>query len=136
MHWTVGYLGKPWSPGANGPDAYDCWGLIRAVLKDRGGIDIPAAPVARERDSLRAVLTAFRDSPLYQLWRPVDRPEALDVALMAEGRHPVHVGVWVPEGRGRVLHATQGMGVVCMDLPTLEFNGFRVLGWYRHADRF
>jgi len=138
MHWTVNYLGRPWAPGANGPDAYDCWGLVRAVMLDQAGIVIPAAPVARGRDSLRDVLEAFRTSPLHNDWRRIERPEQpLECALMAEGKHPVHVGLWVPAiGRGRVLHAIQGAGVVCMDLTTLELNSFRVLGWYRHADLF
>src|SRR6187399_3217256 len=26
-------IGKPWRLGARGPDAYDCWGLVREVLQ-------------------------------------------------------------------------------------------------------
>ena len=41
MHWTADYLGKPWRNGADGPDAFDCYGLVRAVYRDRYGIEMP-----------------------------------------------------------------------------------------------
>lgn len=38
------FVGKPWHPAANGPDAFDCWGLTRAAslaLFDRALPDLP-----------------------------------------------------------------------------------------------
>jgi hypothetical protein len=35
-------IGKPWRLGARGPDAYDCWGLVREVLQRmRPGLPLP-----------------------------------------------------------------------------------------------
>ncbi len=133
MHWSVNYLGRPFQSGADGPDAYDCWGLVRAVLRDRAGIEVPKAPVS-DATNAREVAREFARSQLYADWREIDTPEReLDVTLMAEGRYPVHVGLWIPVGRGRVLHAVEAGGVVCVDLTSLSMAGYRVLGWYRHA---
>ena len=35
-------IGKPWRLGARGPDAYDCWGLVREVMQRmRPGLPLP-----------------------------------------------------------------------------------------------
>ena len=134
MHWCVNYLGKPWKPGASGPNEFDCWGLISTVMRERAGIDVPLAPVARDRDDLRDVLREFQQSPLHIDWLEIKKPERdLDGALMAQGKYPVHVGLYINADGGKVLHAIKEGGVVCMSLATLRHNGFRVVRWYRHA---
>ena len=45
MHWTAEYLGKPWRNGAAGPDAFDCYGLVRAVYRDRYGVEYEIDPL-------------------------------------------------------------------------------------------
>lgn len=34
--WIDAALGKPYRAGATGPDAFDCWGVVRGFLRDRG----------------------------------------------------------------------------------------------------
>lgn len=131
MHWVADYLGRPYRAGANGPHDYDCWGLVRAVLRDRAEIVLPQAPLAIASGDHASVRAAFRDDDLYRGWREVDDQKDFDAVLMTQARYPSHVGVSV---EGRVLHAIRG-GVCLMDSVTLAANGFRILKRYRHDAR-
>lgn len=135
LHWAAAYLGRPWRLGADGPETYDCWGLVRAVYRARCGVEIPAAGFASEEP--RALIAGIAAYPAWNEWRPVEgRPDELDAVVMAQGRHPVHVGLWVAAGAAMaVLHTTRAGGVVVQDKPSLSATGFRIVGTYRHASR-
>lgn len=134
-HWATEFIGKPWRSGADGPDAYDCWGLVRAVMQQRAAVDLPIIDVADAADA-QEVLRAFKTTAHYAPWRRVETtPQELDVALMTQRKHPAHVGIWLEADRGRMLHSTSSTGVVALDLVTLKREGYKVLGWYRHAER-
>lgn len=127
QHWAEDYLGRAWENGAEGPDAYDCWGLVRAVLRDRFGIALPAVNV----DALAplAVRRAFRDSGEYDHWQEIDAPVVEgDVVLMSHAKHVHHIGLWTAGG---VLHAVEGAGVVHQHLQSLRMHGWNVVSVYR-----
>lgn len=44
-HFACKYIGLPWVAGAQGPDEFDCWGMVRWILKHEYGIDVPAVNV-------------------------------------------------------------------------------------------
>ncbi len=110
-HWAAPLIGKPWAPNATGPDAFDCWGLVRHVFVVRHGIDMPEVAVGGE-DNVQAICAAAHVSG----WRPVtDGPQADDIVLM-RGLRGRHVGVMVQaSARLRLLHAAghmSGLGPV------------------------
>lgn len=130
LHWATWYIGKPWRSGADGPNAYDCWGLVRAVLRDRAGIDLPA--ILHGVDDHREIIADFAGHAELRNWIAVDGPRRdLDALLMAQARHPVHVGIWIAADHGRVLHAPRPM-VVAQDIVSLGRHGYRVTATYRH----
>jgi cell wall-associated NlpC family hydrolase len=98
-HWASGLIGKPWAPGAHGPDAFCCWGLVRWVFELRHGLTLPLV-VEDETAALRQVAHAHG-------WRRVDGP-ALDGDVI-QMRGPLgkrHVGIMVlANGHVGVLHA-------------------------------
>lgn len=102
-HWATEYIGKPWVQGGQGPDAWDCWGLVRHVQAAQYGRDMPAlqiavAPNAEQVEVLRRLMTA---SP----WHRVADTEQGDVMLMTGPLGP-HVGVVIlADRRLKVLHA-------------------------------
>ncbi len=130
MHWASTYRGRPWASGAEGPAAFDCWGLVRAVLRDRAGIALPRIQV--DGGDIRAVVRAFKAHPELAHWREVEAPRELDAALMAQARHPVHVGLYLEVDGGRVLHCGDPYGVVAVDLLSLRQHGYKIMRWYRH----
>lgn len=130
MHWATAYLGKPWRLGADGPDAFDCWGLVRAVLRERAGLDLQ--PIVIPQSDQRGIAKAFEGHAELADWTEQPVPRELDAVLMAQARHPIHVGLWVYAGGLRILHARQGSGVVAQDPVSLRRHGYHVLSTWRH----
>jgi len=108
-HWAAELIGKPWRAGADGPDAFDCRGLVRHVWRTRCGMDVP--PLAPEiRDDAAAIIRAAIDHG----WQVVGRGLAVrahefDIVLMSSLDGP-HVGVMVrADGRLGLLHCVGGI---------------------------
>ena len=97
------YIGLPYQEGARGPDAFDCWGLVRHVLAREFHVELPSydyGPTALERQQ-----TINHLRPQYQPTKST--PGA--IALMSIAGRP-HVGVCVDAEH--VLHAREGTGSV------------------------
>ena len=132
-HWAFHYLGRPYAVGTAGPETYDCWGLVRAVMATRGAIDLPEVGVSE--GDIRALISAFEAHPERARWREVTDGSAteLDAVLMATARRPIHVGLWVDVAMGRVLHAARPLGVVAQSRVQLAASGYRIVARFRHA---
>jgi len=129
MHWAEDLIGRPWRAGGRGPNAFDCWGLVRYCWRDRFGIQVPEIPI--DAGDLRAVHAGFRDHPERRRWRLVADPREGDAVLMRQSRHPIHVGLWLEADGGGVLHAARGIGVVFQNPRDLALQGWRIEGFYR-----
>ena len=108
-----GLIGKPYLAGGEGPDAFDCYGLARYVLRELYGVRLPEtrqAPIPR------------------RAWRRLAEP--VDGAVVLMGVTDTHIGVFVAGG---VLHAMSDIGVVFDDLLSLRFRGFSHLRIYTPA---
>ncbi|EPX84563.1 hypothetical protein ruthe_02108 [Rubellimicrobium thermophilum DSM 16684] len=127
-HWTARWIGRPWVPGTG-----DCWSLARAVWAAEFGRVVPPVPVdpSSWRAGARAIAAALPD------WLPADPPAEGDGVLMAQGRHPCHIGLWVapaPGQPGRVLHSIERAGAICTPVDRLGLLGYRVVNCLRHRD--
>ena len=98
-------IGRPYVPGATGPDAFDCFGLVAHVSSTLFDRTIPS------QGEFLAARRLFRAAII-----PVDGA----VALMRAGDR--HVGIWLAEGG--ILHAVEGKGVVFDDAFSLSLTGF------------
>lgn len=131
-HWAASLIGKPYQRGGVGPEAFDCWGLVRHVFMVRWGISLPLVAVADAEvdngSAIRQVATACG-------WWPVDdpRPQDGDIALLhgLEGRH---VGVIVAADGGlKLLHAFEGAGACAQSLGEAALAGFTQPEFWRRT---
>lgn len=108
-------IGLPYRLGAAGPDAVDCWGLVRLACQRVHGVTPP--PLATAHD---AALQARA-----QGWRRVrGQPQPGDVLHMRNAAGLLHVGMVVQVRRRlELLHAVAG-GSVCQPLHDLPEMGF------------
>lgn len=117
------YVGKPYQLGGEGPDVFDCRGLLRAVLRDHFSVELPALlnePVAMMAGQLGA-----------GLWQIVQVPGHGDGVLMRGGNDP-HVGVYLEGPAPGVLHAWEGARqVVWTPIDRLRLIGFCRLTFVR-----
>lgn len=128
MHWAFNYLGKPWESGKEGPDAFDCWGLVRYVQKLHYQRELSAIHV--DADNVRAVVQAFSSNDERTRWQQVAIPQDGDCLLLSQSKEPTHVGVWLDVDGGGLLHAVKGTGVVFSSAANIRLMGYNILGAY------
>lgn len=129
QHWANQYIGLPWENGGQGPEAFDCWALVRHVQHEHYGRELPIIDV--DADDAEAVEAAFAGHAERARWQLVSVPQDGDCVLTHRGAQVDHVGVYLDLDGGRVLHAVRGSGVVCTAPPVLGRMGWYPLEFYR-----
>lgn len=117
-------IGIRYELGADGPDSYDCRGLLLHCQRTFFGKDLPPLPMGAEMRDL------FADRLHAGAWQHVEVPEHGDAALLRGGDHP-HVGVWLTCDGPGVLHALDGVGVIWSPQATLRLLGFSRIRFIR-----
>jgi len=128
--WVEEYRGKPFRRDADGPDAFDCYGLVRAVLRERWGAETPALDERWHADAAAALGMAL-DAPDCP-WADADGdPLPGDVLTFAvPEQRELHVGIVVAPGW--FLHARLDEGVRTERLDRLPWAALRFGPAYRH----
>ena len=125
-------IGKPYEPGARGPDSFDCWGLVTHVFKDAWGIDLPLFAgldsVSNMRESVETIENGLNGPDWEELPAPVHG------CLLAMSRSKVihHVGVWLEIDGGLCLHALDGCEVVAQNLSRLRQDRFSKILFFKY----
>lgn len=134
-HWAANLIGTPWRSGARGPDAFDCWNLVRHIFWIRHGVEMPEVQIGSDAN-LAPLFEAARASG----WRLVENaaPQADDIVLM-RGHTGRHCGYLVEaDGRLGVLHADGHQtargpvgGVVFQSLADATSGGYHNFEFWR-----
>lgn len=134
-------VGRPYRRGATGPDAFDCWGLVRTVSQARHGVDLAPLEVAAATSQAGALRAAIRAGG----WCPVPGAGVAHAArdgdllqLRNAGNGLMHIGMVVdvaPADR-RLLHAEGSAtdptpGVICEPLGDALWRYLRPRLWRR-----
>lgn len=129
MHWATHYIGKPWESGAQGPEAYDCWGLVRAINLAQYDRQLPAVIV--DATDKQVVLDAFFEHEEFEHWQLVESPKEGDCVITKSAPGvPDHIGVYIDVSNGRVLQSVYGSGVVALSVEaTRRFIGQHIEFW-------
>lgn len=132
--WAAALIGKPYKEDGEGPDAFNCWGLVRWVFNNVYGIPMPYINVgASETKSSREA--AIRAVERETGWRScVDtRPQDRDILLMY-GPYGRHVALALKANDGlHVLHAIEDVGVTLTPFSEMWFMCFRDITIWRKA---
>ena len=127
--WVKRYIGIPFVSNGRTFWCCDCYGLVRLVLRNEYGIDLPAltddyndalnvAEIARLFEKNLPVLTA----------KKIPEPEEKAVVVITENGRPAHIGIYA--GGGYILHTGIKTGAVCQRATHPGLRG-RVEGYYR-----
>ncbi len=130
-HWARQYLGTPWESGAVGPDAYDCWGLVRVILRQRYDIEVPMVPDA-DTESILQVASSMLATTRRDYWQQEKTPHEGDVVTLGKARYPSHCGIWIDADGGGVLHCERGSGVCFSKIDDLRLFGWGLIEYYRY----
>lgn len=121
MHWACNYIGAPYRANAAGPDAFDCWGLVRHVFRHVHGVEFPAVAIEPDAPSnpqnVRAILECARASTMKRA-EDGAAPADGDIVI-ARSRTRLHCGLVIKaNGRICVLHAAHDFGVILQPYAT------------------
>ena len=133
IHWAVPLIGRPWVNGAQGPDEFDCWGLVRYIKREHYDVELPIIDV--DAMDLRKIFKVTTDHEEYQNWREVDIPKDGDLVTMAQAKFPSHIGVYLEIDGGAVIHCVQGMGVCFSNRFSLRNSGWGRSRYWRLKDQ-
>lgn len=122
-------LGTPYQLGAQGPGAFDCYSLSRLLQRELFGRDMPAfaMPGTAGRSALAAAIAAH---PERRRWQEVERPVDGALVTMARNECGYHLGTWLKEDGGLIVHTLERCGVVADTPATLEAIGWRRLRFH------
>lgn len=125
--WPWGYVGIPFGERDG---EMTCWSLVREVLKNVGGIDVPSYGEISASDLIAVARTMTRQQA-DPIWIPTRKAESMTVALMGQNgsRFVSHVGICV-DGRS-LLHADRAAHSVIVPLDHFSVR-HRILGFRRH----
>lgn len=122
-HWAAEFIGLPWDPAKQ-----HCWAFCRAVWAARFGLQVPEMPV--DARDLRATMHSIERSDERTRWcRVTERAEG-DAVVMARARHDCHVGIWLDQGGGGVLHSIRPASIFTARARLADL-GYRITGCYR-----
>lgn len=125
--WVHELIGKPWKVGTEGPDTFDCWGLLRWVYRTQRSLVLTPIPAIAPTDTVKICRAVQDEEPR---WQRVLLPTHLDAVAMSLGKAIHHVGVWLEIDGGVVLHTTERSGVVAQSITSLRSNGFNLIHFY------
>lgn len=111
MEWVNEYIGIPYAYNGRSRKAFDCYGLVCDVYRDRLGIDLPDW----QQDSptlasgIEALCRNLESDAAKDICEEVSDPSEFDVIVVNRHGKAHHMGIFISGG---VLHSAQGVGVV------------------------
>jgi cell wall-associated NlpC family hydrolase len=117
--------GKPWVNRAEGPEAYDCWGLVLASFREIDGVDLPQCAGYADKNCETAEAAKQIDMTRFNLSQPTN---GAIMAVFDNHKNLLHVGRCLC---GRVLHATNAMGVCWHSYQTIN-DRFKNIRYFKY----
>lgn len=129
--WIMNYIGCPFKTRGRDRNGLDCWGLVRLVLKEQFGIEVPSYAA-----DYYSVLNEQHISHLIRthlgFWQPVYPSQPGDCILFRINKQPSHIGIVVADNW--MLHILND-DVVSLDrFDSLRWKR-RIFGFYRHKEK-
>jgi cell wall-associated NlpC family hydrolase len=129
--WCSKYVGKPFAEKGRGPDGYDCWGLVRAVLAAEFGVaGLPDYVDSYTRTGDKLSVSSAVRAGLAEGWQRVETPEAGTLVILRLAGRPWHCAIAV--NKDWMLHALMGSDVCLERLDSMVWSD-RIEGYYRRA---
>ena len=131
-HWASNYIGLRWEEGASGPNAYDCWGLVKHLQETYYNKSLPDLQLSNF--DVKETRLSIRDDNNYDNWEEVDNGLVKDgdCILLSGTQSFSHIGVIIKvNGSFGVMHSLKGCGVLFQEYNKLFQMGWRQRKLYR-----
>lgn len=125
--WVTQYIGLPYLPHGRERDGVDCWGLVRLILQEQRGYELPLLTEHyTDPDNHDEVTRTIMEGLVG--WTHVDRPQSFDIVILRLMGHPWHCGLYL--GGGMMIHTMRGHMSALEQLASMKWKN-RIEGYYR-----
>ncbi len=131
-HWAAQYIGKPWQNGGRGPDAFDCWGLLRFIYFKHLEIRLPAYPGINAKNA--KYVSGLIEGEALHSWTEQDIPDEFSAVAMASGCAVfTHVGIYTRVDGGHIIHCADKLNVVAQRPGEMKAAGWARIKFYQYG---
>ena len=117
-------IGCPYGLGGRTAGTVDCYGAAKILQRELFGRDMPDFSMPAEAGRA-AIAAAIAVHPERSRWREIAAPADGALVTMARNTCGYHLGTWLEDDGGIVVHAIEDCGVVADTLQTLQAVGWR-----------
>jgi cell wall-associated NlpC family hydrolase len=126
--WVGKYIGIPFVSNGRTIEGCDCYGLVRLVLRNEYGIDLPLlSDDYSDAANLRETAKLFKDNLPVLAGEKISEPLEKAVVVITEHGAAAHIGI--AAGGGYILHTGVKTGSVCQRVTHPGLRG-RIEGYY------
>lgn len=123
--WTTPLLGTPWKSGARGPESFDCWGILCHVYETQKGVKLPTfADVLPKTGEAMELMNAKTG------WNQLKEPEHLCAVALGRVSLTHHVGIYLEDDGGLILHCHETSGVIIQSPHEMRLEGWNSIKYY------
>ncbi len=127
--WVKKYIGIPFASNGRTLSGADCYGLVRLVLKNEYGIELPElSDDYSDALNIKQTEKLFTENLPVLTAEKISVPEEKAVVIITEHGAPAHIGIYA--GDGFILHTGIKTGSVCQRESHPALRG-RIEGYYR-----
>ena len=128
--WVSRWVGLPFAEKGRGP-AFDCWGLVRAVLIERAGLELPSFTdeyaSTLDREAIALIVAGQEAGP----WRAIEATQARELDVVKLRARSPHIGLVIAPGLFLHVQEDRASSIDRWDGPWWNR---RVLGFVRHEE--
>ena len=126
--WVKKYIGIPFVSNGRAMDGCDCYGLVRLVLRNEYGIDLPELSNDYSNAlNIKETTKLFAENLPLLAARKLPLPREKAVVVITEQGCPCHIGIVA--GSGYILHTGIKTGSICQRETHPGLRG-RIEGYY------
>jgi cell wall-associated NlpC family hydrolase len=127
--WVEQYIGLEYEDRGRGPDKFDCWGLVRKILKEQYDVEVPSYTYSNSEARKEVGPLIENESKSWVEIQP-GQERLGDVIVLKLSDLPFHIGVVVD--RNEFVHALNGTSSHIAKYSREPWKG-RIRGFYRHV---
>jgi cell wall-associated NlpC family hydrolase len=126
--WVGKYIGIPFVSNGRTMEGCDCYGLIRLVLRNEYGIDLPElSNDYTDARNIKDTARLFAENLPVLTAGKISEPKEQALVVIKEQGRPCHIGI--AAGSGFILHTNFKTGSVCQRETHPGLRG-RIEGYY------
>lgn len=130
--WLASLIGKPYCAGGQGPEDFDCWGLVRFIYARMFDTELQNFNHIDALD-VKACANQFEIETGSPNWINIDEPEHGCVVAMSRSKVLHHAGIWLEIDGGLCFHALDGSAVIAESLYRLKTQHFSKILFFRYG---